>query len=119
MPILGFLATAAQWVIGFFVARWVAHKILWVSILTIVLPWVLKDGVQWFWRVGEEYKSQILTYVDSFLASALGAAGFDYSLNITGIAGYMATQMGIIDYIYIVLSGFAICWTLRIVGKIF
>lgn len=119
MPIIGFLVTAAQWILGFLVARWIAYKILWVTILVVVVPWVLKDGIQWFWKVGEEYRSHVLDWLNSFIAQALGTFGLDHTINITGVAGYMATQMGFLDYVSIVITGWGICWGLKILGKIF
>lgn len=119
MPILGFIATAVQWVIAFFVAQWVARKVFWISVLTIGLPWLLKDGINYFWKATEKYHETVLTYVQNLLDSALGLAGFDHTLNLTGIAGYIATQIGFLDYVAIVITAWGICWTIRILGKIF
>lgn len=118
MPIIGFLITAAQWIVGFVIARWIAFKIFWIAVLTIGLPWLLKDGVNWFWKAGESYHTNIIGWISDYVNLALSTAGIGHTINLSGVAGYMATQMGFIDYVYIVISGWAICWTLKIIGKI-
>lgn len=120
MPIiLTWLVTAFQWIAAFFVARWIAHKIFWITVLTVGLPWVLKDGVQWFWKAGEEYRTHILQFIDTHLATALGQAGFQTTISIYGVAAYMAQEMGFLDYVSIVITGWSICWGLKLIGKIF
>lgn len=119
MPIFGFLITAAQWIVGFFVAQWVARKVFWISILTIGLPWLLKDGLAYFWDVTSEYHAVIFEHIQGLLDSALGLAGFDHTLNLYGIAGYIATQIGFLDYVSIIITAWGVCWAIRILGKVF
>lgn len=119
MPILGFIATVAQWIIGFFVAQWVARKVFWVAVLTVGLPWLLKDGLNYFWRVTEKYHEVVFGYIQGLLDSALNLAGFDHTLNIGSVAGYIANQIGFLDYVAIVITAWGVCWTIKILGKIF
>lgn len=119
MPIMGFLVTAAQWLLGFFVAQWVARKVFWISVLTVGLPWLLKDGLSYFWKVTEEYHKVVFQYVQGILDTALSLAGFDHTLNLYGVAGYIATQIGFLDYAAIVITAWGVCWTVKILGKIF
>lgn len=119
MPILLiWLGQAITWISGTFLARWVATKVLIISVLIIVLPWVLKDVLQWFWKVSEIYRSEMQQFVNDQIISILGQAGLNATLTITSVAGYISNQIGLIDYATILFSGFALCWSLKFIGKI-
>lgn len=118
MPIiLTWLGQALTWLSGSFVGKWIASKVLIISILTVVLPWVLKDALQWFWKVGEEYRYQIAQYFSDQLSTLLGSSNLDLSLNITGVAGYIANEIGLINYFSIIITGLTICCSIRLIGK--
>lgn len=118
MPaLLSWLFSAISWFSSSFVVRWAAGKVLLISVMTIVLPWVLKDCLQWFWKVGEEYRNQLLIFVTSQISSVINQESFDTTLSITGIAGYIADQIDLVNYFAILVSGYTICWSLKFIGK--
>lgn len=118
MPIiLSWLFSAISWFSSSFLVRWAAAKVLLISAITIALPWVLKDGLQWFWKVTEKYRYELMTYINNQVLSILGNHNFDFSLNITSVGGYIANQIGVPEYFSILISGFGICWTLKFIGK--
>lgn len=120
MPaLIASIIAAVRWVVIGFTVRWAVAKIFWIGLFTIVLPWVLKDGVNWLWNAMESRDFRFLDYINDFLGSALGGMGFEYNINLPHIAGYLATHTGFTDYFYIVISGWGICFAIKVLGKIF
>lgn len=118
MPILlAWLGQAFAWATAKTVVKWAAQKVLIISICTIVLPWVLKDVLVWFFKVTSSYRAEILTFINSQISSIIGSSNIDATLSITSIAGYIANQIGLINYFSILLSGFAICWSLKFISR--
>lgn len=119
MPILlAWLGQALSWISGNFLIKWAAAKLLLIAALTIVLPWVLKDVLIWFWTVGAEYRATIMSAINDQIATVAGQAGIDATLSITSVGGYIAQQIGLDTYFSILVSGFIICWSLKFISKI-
>ncbi len=118
MPVLlVWLGQALAWLSSNFLVKWAAAKVLLIAALTIILPWVLKDALQWFWKVGSAYRTEIITFINSQITDIIGSAGIDATLSITSVGGYIAQQIGLVNYFSILVSGFAICWALKFIGK--
>lgn len=117
MPILSFLGSIVTWFSTSFLTRWAATKIIAISLLTIVLPWVLKDSIQWFWKVGESYRSTITEYVNQIIANNLGGIAYNTTISLTSVGGYIANQIGLADYASILISGWSICWMIKILSR--
>lgn len=118
MPILlVWLGQALAWISGNFLIKWAAAKVLIIGLLTIVLPWVLKDTLVWFWSVSSSYRSLLFDFINSQIVNVVGQAGINASLSITSIGGYIAGQIGLLNYFSILVTGFTVCWTLRFIGR--
>lgn len=115
--ILVWLGQALAWVSGNFLIKWAATKVLVIGLLTIVLPWVLKDTLIWFWSVSAQYRVLLFDYINSQIVSVVGQAGINATLTITSIGGYIANQIGLLNYFTILVTGFTICWSLRFIGR--
>lgn len=118
MPvIIAWLGQALSWIAGNFLIKWAAFKLLIVGFLVIVLPWVLKDTLIWFWSVSSSYRSLVFEFVNQQIVDVIGQAGINASLSITSIGGYIANQIGLLNYFSILVTGFTICWSIRFIGK--
>lgn len=114
MPILGFLGQAMMWIAGALIARWLVIKIFIIGCLVVVLPWVLKNGVSWFWDVSDTARSQLAQYTNDLLGTLLSGIDPNIVINISSIGGYIANQIGLVDYASILVTAFGICWGFKI-----
>lgn len=114
MPILALLGQGLMWFAGAMVARWVVVKLFVIGCLVTVVPWVLKDGVSWFWDVTESQRAALSTYTNNLLQQLLSGIDPNIIINITSIGGYIANQIGLADYASILVTAWGICWGYKI-----
>lgn len=117
MPILAFLGQAMMWISGALVARWLVFKLFIIGCLTLVLPWVLKDGINWFWDVTNEKRQTIAEHFNSILSNLLIGIDPDVVIHLTSVGGYIANQIGLADYCTIIVTAWGICWGYKIGAK--
>lgn len=114
MPILAFLGQAMMWIAGALVARWVIIKVFVIGLFVVVLPWVLKDGVNWFWDATDTSRAIFLQYLQTYFAELLSFIDPNIVINITSIGGYIAEQIGLADYAAIIFTALGVCWGYKI-----
>lgn len=118
MPaLLAWLLNALGWIGSSFVGKWVAAKVFAISVVTIVLPWVLKDGLQWFWRVTEKYRLELLLFINQQISSVLTQLPDNLTVSLMGVAGYIANQIGLVNYFSIIMVGYGVCWSLKLISR--
>lgn len=115
--IMIWLGQALAWISGNFLIKWAAAKVLLISLITIVLPWVLKDTLIWFWSVSSSYRALLFEFISTQITGIVGQAGIQASLSITSIGGYIANQIGLLNYFSILVTGFTVCWSIRFIGR--
>lgn len=117
MPILAFLGQAMMWISGTLIARWLAFKLFIIGCLTLVLPWVLKDGINWFWDATNAQRQTVAEHFNSILAQALNGIDASIVINLSSVGGYIANQIGLADYFSIIATAWGICWGYKIGAK--
>lgn len=114
MPLLALIGQAMMWFAGALIARWLVFKLFIIGCLVVVLPWVLKNGVTWFWDVTDTTRSQIAEYANTVLSTLLSGIDPNIVINISSIGGYIANQIGLVEYASILVTAFGICWGIKI-----
>lgn len=107
------------WDAVMYLARWTAVKLFVMGVLAIVLPWVLKGVLLWFWDFVSSYVFEFVGWVFGYISQAIADAGIDISINLTGVGGYLATQVGLIDYCSIIIAGWGLYWMVVLTTKAF
>lgn len=117
LPVLGFLGQCMVWISGALIARWIIIKVFVIGCLVVVVPWVIKDGFNWFWQVTESQRSTLLSYFNDLTASLLSNIDPHVVIKITSIGGYIANQIGLSDYIAIIVTAMGICWGYKLAAR--
>lgn len=117
MPFLAFLGQAMMWISAGLVARWLVIKLFIIGCLVVVLPWVLKDGINWFWDATNSSRQTVMEHFTSILNQQLSGINSDVIIHLTSIGGYIANQIGLQDYATIIVTTWGICWGYKIGAK--
>lgn len=110
LPVLGFLGQAMMWISGALIGRWVIWKLFVLGCLVTVVPWLFKDGMNWFWHVTETQRETIYQYFNSYTSTLLSGIDPNVVVKITSVGGYIANQIGLPDYAAIIVTAWGICW---------
>jgi hypothetical protein len=112
-------ATVAQMIFdgSIRVAQWLATKVFILSIVTIVLPWVLRYVLIWAFEWISIYGREVMTLIMTQISSLTGAANIDIDINLSGVGGYLAAQTGLIEYCSIIITGWGLYWVVAILAK--
>jgi hypothetical protein len=107
------------WDSAMLIARWAAVKVLVTAILVTIVPWVLKNHMVWIYDLGYNFFTQIMSFVFGLFNQIIANAGIDIDINLSGVGGYIAGQVGLDDYALIIFSGWGIYWSIIIASKAF
>ena len=100
------------------VALWLATKVFVLAILTIVLPFVLRGVLIWFFKFLQTYGSSIFSFFQESISGVVQQAGIETHLELTSVGGYLALQTGLIDYCSIIFTGWGLYWFVVIYPKL-
>jgi len=89
------------------VARWVSMRLLVVGLLTVILPRVLKGVFIWGFQYIERYGMVMVSHLMSTISQNSGES-FDINMQLTGVGGYIANQIGLIDYCTILITNWGL-----------
>jgi hypothetical protein len=98
-------------------AKWLATKAFILALMAIVLPWVLKPVLMWFFDYIITYGRQWTEFITGSVGNMVQASGVDLTYQIGGVGGYLATQTGLIEYASIIMTGWGLYWTVAILAK--
>ena len=96
-PLLSWLGSVAARFIGDTALKWIALKVLSVTLLTVTLPIVLKNILTW-----------LVQQVELIVRSYSGGSVDSFSVQLTGLAGYLGDQMMLGTCVSIILTAIAI-----------
>lgn len=101
---MAFLGALFAQLFGTSVAYFVALKLVMVTLVMVILPIVLKNFFTWI-------VEGVLSLVSS---SAIGGAG-SMTLALTGVAGYLGSNLGLPACLAVILSAVAVRFTLKLI----
>jgi len=117
----GAAATILQtvWMAARDVAKYIATRALLITCLTVILPYVLKSYFLYMIKFLETYGGSITGFFTGMMGNMVKDTPYENIINIqlNSVAGYLAEQIGFIDYCSIILAGYAIAWIINI-GRI-
>jgi len=113
----GVLVARWVWDVGNYIAHWIAWKGLMLLIMAFVLPSVFRKAIEWGFAYVTTYSSEMATTATSTFSTMINNListnlGVDWNINISlvGVGGFLAIHTGVLDYISIITSGWALAW---------
>jgi hypothetical protein len=98
-------------------AQWIATRAFILAILAIGLPWVLKGVLVYAWNWFAEYGRGVATFFMDTISGYTSSAGLDIDIQLTGVGGYIASQVGLVDYASIIFTGWGLYWLVAVLAK--
>lgn len=96
-PLLSWLGSVAARFIGDTALKWLAIKIFSVTLLTVTLPIVIKNILVW-----------LIQQIELIIQSYSGGSVNSFSVQLSGLAGYLGDQMMLSTCVSIILTAIAI-----------
>lgn len=102
------------WDVVRYVSAWLAYKSFALILIAVVLPVVLRKFFAWSWNFLAAHGINALEYVFGWIDQAMIDAGIAVDVNLTGVGGYIASQVGLIEYCSVIITGWALVWVIAI-----
>jgi uncharacterized membrane protein len=104
-PLLGWLGSFGAKFLTDSLLKFTAYKILLFTLLTVTLPIVLKNFIVWLFQT-----------VHSVIASTISTDGLTSNvMQFTGLLGYLASQLQLVDCISVIITACTIKFTLKLI----
>lgn len=113
------IVAQSVWMAAMEVAKFIATRIMLIYILTLILPWILKSYFIYIIKFLETYGGKITSYLGDMVGQATAGTPYEgiIDIHLNSVGGYLAEQIGLIDYCSIIISGYAIAWVINM-GRI-
>ena len=101
------------------VLKWIAVRAFAITLMILILPWVLRNIVIWFIKYMQIHGHGMVDYVTALMAEFFTNTGMETDINIelSGIGGFFAIHTGVIEYISILMTGYAAYWYIIFITK--
>jgi uncharacterized membrane protein len=104
-PLLGWFGSFGAKFLTDSLLKFTAYKVLLFTLLTVTLPVVLKNFITWLFQT-----------VHSVMANVINTDGITSNvIEFSGLIGYLASQLQLVDCIAVVITACTIKFTLKMI----
>jgi hypothetical protein len=96
------------------VAAWLAYKKFALVLIAVFMPYILRGFFMWAWNFIAKHNQEMTIWFSGKAYDWLATAGIIVDLQLSGVGGYIANKVGLIEYCTVIITGWSLVWVIGI-----